>query len=94
MNVLGRDGSEWTLIWPDDEERHTVAVADGHGVPPEHGWTMIPVVRADAYRGAVAALEEIERYFIGGWPDPDDLPRVRALARAGQGKADWPERGQ
>jgi hypothetical protein len=42
---------------------------------------------------AVKALEEIEAYFIGGWPDPDDLPRIRKLARSGLGKAPWPERG-
>jgi excisionase family DNA binding protein len=42
---------------------------------------------------AVKALEEIEAYFVGGWPDPDDLPRIRKLGRSGLGKAPWPERG-
>jgi hypothetical protein len=67
---------------------------------PDDPSDLLPYVRraeADAlYQQlavAVKALEEIEAYFVGGWPDPDDLPRIRKLGRSGLGKAPWPERG-
>lgn len=91
MVVSGRDLNEWTLIWPDDEVRYTVAVADGHGHSPERGWTTIEVVRAPE-RGAVEGLREVLRVVEGverGEPFGDEatgslppLPYIGDVVRA------------